>query len=387
MRKICFITGTRSDYGIMAPIMHLIEESDKAILQIIATNAHLSPDFGMTVKQIEDDGFRVDARIASLVSGSTPESTVRSMAKVQEGLSVVLPDLRPDLVVILGDRYEALAAASATVVFGIPIAHLHGGETSEGAIDDLFRHAITKLSTLHFAATPGYARRIVKMGESPERVFHSGAPGAEPDLEQINSSLPGFYEKTGLNRGDRFIMVGMHPVTVLPDSGRGEMESLLEALKPFIEEDYKILFTMPNSDPGNTELRNQILKFREGNKGVFCVESLGSRLYHAAMTEASVLVGNTSSALIEAPACRLPSVNVGIRQKGREHGAAVLDAYPDKTDITEKIRTALSPQFRDFVRSAAQEEINPYFKPSSVRFIAETLINAPLPATKPFFDG
>ena len=180
MKKICFITGTRADYGILAPVMRKINQHPKAQLQIIATNMHLSPTYGNTVNEIEADGFKVDRKINSLEEGGDSKATVLSMAKAQEGLAQAFEDLQPDMVVILGDRYEALSAASAAVAFNIPIAHLHGGEITQGAIDDKFRNAITQLSTLHFASTQESVKRIIDMGIPPQNVFHSGAPGAEP---------------------------------------------------------------------------------------------------------------------------------------------------------------------------------------------------------------
>ena len=401
MKKICFITGTRADYGIMAPVMREIARSAEVQLQIIATNMHLSSDYGMTVNEIEADGFNVDVRIESLVAGTTASSTVKSMAKVEEGLADAFELLKPDLVVILGDRYEALAAASAAVVFNIPIAHLHGGETTEGAFDDLFRHAITKLSTFHFAATPQYVEKIISMGEDPERVFHSGAPGAEcrdgglPASENKrdeffvspeNQALAEeFYSKTGIYPGEPFILLAFHPVTMLPDKGMSDLKATLEALTQYLSQGYKILVTMPNSDPGTTEIRKTIKDWAAGYMGdkgchsPILIDSLGSRLFHYAMDTASAMVGNSSAALIEAPTHRLPTVNVGIRQKGRAHGITVIDVPGDKHRIEVALQGALSIEMKSVLMGLTISSLNPYYKENSSKFIAEKLIAMNLP--------
>ena len=394
MKKICFITGTRADYGIMAPIMREIERFLEAELQIIATNMHLSEDFGMTVNEIEKDGFRVNVKIPSLVAGSSPTSTVKSMAKVEEGLADAFEFLHPDIVVILGDRYEALAAASAAVVFNIPIVHLHGGEITEGAIDDAFRNAITKLATYHFAATPEYVERIISMGADPNKVFHSGAPGAEirdmefTDAENINPFNPlaspqakDFFEKTGLYPGEPFVIFAMHPVTKLPDKGMKEVRATLEALDRIVSQGYKVLVTMPNSDPGTDEIRELIENWGDqknneyNSRPVIKVTSLGARLFHYAMDTAMAIVGNSSAALIEAPSHRLPAINVGIRQKGRAHGLTVIDVPGEKNRIETALEAALSLEMKSVMIGLTLNSLNPYYKENSSHFIADKILS------------
>ena len=388
-KKICFVTGTRADYGIMAPVMREVENSPEATLQIVANNMHMSPRFGMTVDEIEADGFKVDAKIASLVDGATSEATVLSMARLQEGLAKAFGELKPDLVVILGDRYEALAAASAAVAFNIPIAHLHGGETTEGAIDDKFRHAITQLSDLHFASTRQYADRIVAMGKDPDTVFHSGAPGSVPPVpsaEEEEKEAEEFYSKTGIYPGEPFLLLAFHPVTLLPDKGKGELDATLEALDSFINQGYKVLVTLPNSDPGNDVIRRRLeewTQLHEGKKrGAFAaygsqvksVTSLGSKLFHHALDNALAIVGNSSAALIEAPSHRLGAVNVGDRQKGRAHGITVIDAPDEKSAIEKAIDTALSMEMKAVLMGMHVSALNPYYKEGAAAFIAEKLI-------------
>ena len=385
MKRICFITGTRADYGIMAPIMRHVEESPDARLQIVATNMHLSNKHGMTVSEIEGDGFAVHHTVDSLVEGNGSEAIVKSMGRTQEGLAEAFVKLKPDLVVILGDRYEALAAASAAVAFNIPIAHLHGGETTEGAIDDKFRHAITQLSDYHFAATPQYAERITSMGKDPSTVYHSGAPGAEIREEDDEYEMARQLAlKTGIEPGEPFILLAFHPVTTLPDKGTSELKAVLKALDPFVTQGYKILVTMPNSDPGNEEITRLLTNWALNHLPrkafpvtplrVILEKSLGSRLFHYAMEHAAAMVGNSSAALIEAPSHRLGAVNVGIRQKGRAHGASVLNVPAQEERIRQAIEAALSVEMKTVLLGQPLTALNPYFKQDSAKFIADTLI-------------
>ena len=327
----------------------------------------------MTVDEIEADGFEVNAKIASLLEGDTSKSTAQSMAKTIDGLADVFDILKPDLVVILGDRYEALAAAAAAVAFNIPIAHLHGGETTEGAIDDKFRHAITQLSDYHFASTAQYADRIISMGAKPERVFHSGAPGAEVKEDSDPALAEKFYDKTGILPGEPFILLAMHPVTKASDNGKEEVKATLEALRAFVRQGYKILSTMPNSDPGNEEVANLFEAF--SGDGVIKIKSLGSKLFHYAMEQASAMAGNSSAALIEAPSHRLPAVNIGIRQKGRAHGMTVLDSPAIKSRIEQTLQAALSLEMKSVVMGLPISSLNPYWKEDSANFIASKLLD------------
>lgn len=376
MKKICFVSGTRADYGIMAPVMKVLSQSPDVELQIIATNMHLSEEYGMTVKDIEADGFKVNVKIDSLLPGGTPKATVKSMAKVEDGLADALDVLKPDMVVILGDRYEALAAASAAVVFNLPVVHLHGGETTEGAIDDMFRHAITKLSTYHFAATPQYVEKIISMGENPSNVFHSGAPGAECG-ECDDANLPEeFFSKTGIYPGESFLLLAFHPVTLLADRGKKELEQTIEALNVFISQGCKVVVTMPNSDPGTTSITEMLTEWESENPGsVITVKSLGSRLFHYAMDNALAMVGNSSAALIEAPSHRLGAVNVGIRQKGRASGITVVNSPGEKIRIEQALNSVLSLEMKAVLMGMPVSALNPYYKEYAVGFIADKIKN------------
>ncbi|MDE6772036.1 MAG: UDP-N-acetylglucosamine 2-epimerase (hydrolyzing), partial [Muribaculaceae bacterium] len=295
MRKICFITGTRADYGIMAPLMRAVKESGMADLSVIATNMHLSPDYGMTVDEITADGFSIDARVESLLAADSPSATVKSMGLTQIGLADAFARINPDLVVILGDRYEMLAAASAALIFRIPVAHLYGGETTEGAYDDSIRHAITKLSWLHFTSTEFYAKRIIQMGEDPARVKWVGALGVENIRNEDFLSLEELEESIGFRLGEKFLVATFHPATGSPGEERQQTMALLDALEDALGNGFRILFTMPNSDTGGKTVAALIKTWAASHPGdVAAVESLGRRRYFSALRHASAVVGNSS---------------------------------------------------------------------------------------------
>lgn len=383
MRKICFITGSRADYGIMAPLMKRVRESDESQLQIIATNMHLSPSFGMTVNEILNDGFEVDERVESLLSGDTPSATVKSMGLTQIGMADALTRLQPDICVILGDRYEMLAAASAALIFRIPVAHLHGGETTEGAYDDSIRHAITKLSWLHFASTQEYADRIIRMGENPERVFYVGAPGVDNIRNTETLSLEKLEDEIDFKLGHRYIVATYHPVTNGEGSGNKQILDFLKALEEVLAKEYKVLFTMPNSDTGGALIGNRIRDWGEKHHdSVKVVTSLGRKKFYSALRYSRAIVGNSSSGLIEAPSFGIPTLNVGDRQKGRARGESVIDV----TDDYESIRKGLERVLSDEYRRVAEKASNPYEKSGTVDAILNGLLKSDLSGVKSFYE-
>lgn len=383
MRTICFITGTRADYGITAPLMQRIKENPDARIQVIATNMHLSPQFGMTAAEIEADGFTIDARIESLLSADTPSATVKSMALTQMGLAEALPRLKPDLIVILGDRYEMLAAASAALIFRIPVAHLYGGETTEGAYDDAIRHAITKLSWLHFTSTPQYRDRIVSMGEDPARVFWAGSLAAETIASSPKMPLAELGQSIAFDLGEKYICCTFHPVTTQPGEEERQTAEFLAALQTIVDRGWKVLFTMPNSDTGANAVARLILEWERQNPDmVKTVKSLGRLRYYSALKNASAIAGNSSSGLIEAPSFGIPTVNVGDRQKGRARSESVIDTPCNREDIAEALNRALSPGFRRIAEVAS----NPYARPGTLDTIAGALLTAPLTGTKTFYE-
>ena len=374
-KRICFVTGTRADYGIMSQLMRRVKEEPGVKLQIIATNMHLSPDYGMTVNEIEGDGFTVDRRVDSLLSGDSPAATVKSMGLTEIGIADAYAQLKPDLVVILGDRYEMLAAASAALIFRIPIAHLYGGETTEGAYDDNIRHAITQLSDYHFTSTREYADRIVAMGKDPSRVHWVGSLGVDNILCGNFMILPELEQSIGFSLGEKYVVATFHPVTTRPGEEERQTKALLSALDTIIDRGYKILFTMPNSDTGGKKVAALIKEWSDRRpEAVKAVQSLGRVRYYSALRYASAVVGNSSSGLIEAPSFGIPTLNIGDRQKGRARGASVIDVDADGKTIEEGLRKALSPEFREIASSAP----NPYAKPRTLDAILNVILTQSL---------
>lgn len=344
LRKICVVTGSRAEYGLLHFLMRDIADDPTLQLQIIATGMHLSPDFGLTYRQIEEDGFVLDAKVEMLLASDTPSAITKSLGLGVIGFADVFERLNPSLVVVLGDRFEILAAVQAAALARLPIAHIHGGETSEGAFDESIRHAITKFAHLHFVAAEAYRQRVVQLGEAPDHVFNVGAPGLDhlrrtPLLttEELSASLD-------MPLNAPLFAVTYHPATL----GALPPEMALAQLTAALEEfpDASIVLTYPNADTGGRALIRQIDKFVAANQPrVKAFISLGQVGYLSLLKAADVVIGNSSSGLIEAPAFRKPTVNLGDRQKGRLKAASIIDATENKSDIVAAIKLALSPAF------------------------------------------
>ena len=345
MRKICVVTGTRAEYGLLYWLMKEIEADPGLQLQVIATGMHLSPEFGLTYRQIEADGFDIDAKVEMLLSSDSPVGIAKSIGLGVIGFADALAALRPDVMVVLGDRYEILAAAQAAMVARIPIAHIHGGETTEGAIDESIRHALTKLSQLHFVAAEPYRRRVLQLGEDPACVFNVGAPGVE-NLRRLQLMDPKALEDSlGFDLSSPLFLVTYHPATLGELTPEAAMKALLEALDRFPQA--RIIFTMPNSDTDGRVIARLIEEYASARPGRAAVyTSLGQVRYLSALKLADAVIGNSSSGIIEAPACHTPTVNVGNRQEGRLKAASVLDCAEDADSIAAAIRRALDPGFR-----------------------------------------
>lgn len=365
MKKVCIITGTRAEWGLLTRLAGLIKASPTMQLQIIATNMHLSERYGLTYKEIEADGFTIDYRVPMDSSGDTAVDTVRSMGVAMSGFADAYKTLKPDLIVVLGDRYEILAAVSAALIFNIPVAHLHGGEITEGAFDDAIRHAITKMSHLHFTSTEEYRRRVIQMGEQPDRVFNVGAIGVDNikqielwDKAQTEQSLGGFV----LDR--QTALITFHPVTMQAGSASSQMDELLGALDdlPLL----RVIFTMPNSDTGSMVIEQKIKAWCEVNSDrAVWFFSLGLRRYLSVLQYIGIVVGNSSSGILEVPSFGIPTINIGDRQKGRIAALSVINCAPERRDIYDKILHSLKKGviFGD----------NPYEKPNTAASIASIL--------------
>jgi len=367
-KKICVVTGTRAEYGLLRGVMEEIARADNLTLQVVVTGMHLSPEFGMTAEEVARD-FRIDRRVEILLSSDSPVGTAKSMGLGLVGFADALRELAPDLIVILGDRFEIFAVAGAATALGIPIAHIHGGETTEGAIDEAFRHSITKMSHLHFTATERYRRRVIQMGEAPERVYCVGAPGLDavarlsplPEREELEAFL-------GISLGQRAILVTFHPVTLEEGHAGEQARELLKALARLPKET-RLIFTKANADAGGREINRMLEAFTAERPNTVLFDSLGQRRYFGLLKEVDMVVGNSSSGLIEVPAFKIPTVNIGDRQSGRERGESVIDVAPRAEAIYEAIQKAYDPAFRERIKRAT----NPYGFGGSAKRIVDVL--------------
>lgn len=372
VRKICVVTGSRAEYGLLYWLLKEIQADPRMQLQLAVTGMHLSPEFGLTVKQIAADGFVPDACVDMLVSSDTPAGIAKSMGLGVIGFADALARLAPDLMVILGDRFEILAAAQAAMVSRIPMAHIHGGELTEGLIDEAIRHSLTKMSHLHFVTAEGYRDRVIQLGESPERVWNVGAPGLDSIRRLPRLDRHELSESVGFDLTVPYFLVTYHPVTLAQDAQHA-VSALFEALAAFPQ--YRILITGVNADTGNGVVRDVIHAYSAAQPGrVFSTVSLGQQRYLSAMAHAEAVIGNSSSALIEAPALKVPTVNVGDRQRGRIRAASVIDVLEDTASIIEGIRKALSTGFRAVVR----ESVCPFGDGHAAERIREVLVRHPL---------
>jgi UDP-N-acetylglucosamine 2-epimerase (non-hydrolysing) len=373
VRTIGVVTVGRSDYGIYLPVLREIQRHDDLQLRLMVSGTHLSPQFGMTVDAIGADGFEIAERVEMLVSSDTPAGTATSMGLGVMGFSRVFARSQPDVLVVLGDRFEMFAAALAALPFGIPVAHIHGGELTEGAIDDALRHAMTKLSHLHFVSTPDYARRVQQLGEAPWRVVLSGAPALD-HLHSMTWQSPAELSATHHVPLDVApLLVTFHPTTLESDRLVWQVNELLEALRRAAR---PVLFTQPNADAGGHQISGLINRFVATHPQAYRVDNLGPRGYFSMMRHACAMVGNSSSGLVEAPSLGLPVVNVGTRQAGRVRARNVVDVGYTCAEILDGIRLATTPEFREGLSDLS----NPYGNGRAASVIVNHLRTVPLDA-------
>lgn len=345
-RRVCIVTGTRAEYGLLYWLMREVQEDPELDLQIVATGMHLSPEFGLTYREIEEDGFEIDEKVEMLTSSDTPVGIAKSIGLGTIGFADALSRLDPDVLVLLGDRYEILSVAQAALVARIPIAHIHGGEVTEGAVDDSIRHAVTKMAHVHFTATQSFQRRVIQLGERPERVFNVGAPGLDylrhldlMDQEELELSL-------GFEFGNPTFLVTYHPATLQDRPPEESVDELLGALDRF--PDARLIFTKANADAEGRLINQRIEEYvqKEGPRAEL-YDSLGQRRYLSALHHVDLVLGNSSSGLTEAPAIPVPTVNLGTRQDGRPRAESVIDSQEQVDEIVRSIQNALSDSFRE----------------------------------------
>lgn len=382
MKKICVVTGSRAEYGLMSRLMRLIKEDEDLELQIIATNMHLSIEYGETYKEIEADGFTIDKKIPVLSSADTANAVTKSVGMGIAGFADAYEELRPDMIMVLGDRYEILAAVSAALFYKIPVIHLHGGEITEGAFDDAVRHAVTKMSHLHFVSTEEYRQRVIQMGENPEMVFYVGALGCDNirqvplmDKEELEQSL-----NFALDRNT--ILVTFHPVTMEDHTAETQFKELLSAIDRF--ENLRVIFTMPNSDTDNRIIMELIKGYAAKNsQRAVWFTSLGMKRYLSTLQYIGAAAGNSSSGIIEVPSFHIPTLNIGDRQKGRIMAKSVINCLPVAEDIKQKLAAIMRPNYI----ASLKDVVNPYDKPNTAEEIIRIIKEKnTITASKKFYN-
>lgn len=347
MRTIGVVTVGRSDYGIYLPVLRRIQADPELRLHLMVSGAHLAPGFGLTINAIQADGFEINERIEMLLASDSPEGIAKSIGIGVMGFAQSFARFRPDILLVLGDRFEMYSAALAALPFNIPVAHIHGGEVTQGALDDALRHSLTKLSHLHFVSTTEYARRVAQLGEEAWRITVSGAPSLDnlhsmelPTREQLEARFEFKLQPAPL-------LVTFHPVTLEFDRTEWQTAELMAALA---ELDMPVIFTMPNADTKNGIIREFIKHYVETHSSAWCVENFGTQDYFGAMRFAAAMVGNSSSGIIEAPSFDLPVVNIGTRQTGRVRANNVIDVGYTRAEIVAGVQRAIKPGFRESLR-------------------------------------
>ncbi|MCM1125495.1 MAG: UDP-N-acetylglucosamine 2-epimerase [Lachnospiraceae bacterium] len=384
MKKICIVTGTRAEYGLLKPVIDKVYKADDLELQLVVTGMHLSTEFGLTYKEIEEDGYPITSKIEMLLGSDTPVGITKSMGVALIGFADCFDVNKPDLVVILGDRYEMLAAASAAMAAGIPIAHIHGGELTEGAIDDAIRHSITKMSQLHFTSTEEYRKRVIQLGEMPQAVYNVGALGVENAKTVKLLSQKELEEEIDFQFGNPTIMVTYHPVTLEKLTAEKQFGEILEVIDSHKE--LSAIFTKANADTDGRIINWMIDDYVSVNSDR-CrgYTSLGQRKYLSALQFCDAVVGNSSSGIIEAPSFHVPTVNIGDRQKGRTRAESVIDCGNDVKQIEDALMKALSAEFRNKIAGRR----NPYEGAETSDKIVEKIreaLNGGISARKEFYN-
>jgi GDP/UDP-N,N'-diacetylbacillosamine 2-epimerase (hydrolysing) len=372
MRKICVVTGTRAEYGLLRWVMQGIKDDPELTLQLIATGMHLSPEFGLTYQAIEQDGFQIDRKVEMLVSSDTPVGIAKSMGLAMIGFADALSELKPDLILVLGDRFEIFSIVSAALVARIPVAHLHGGEATEGLIDEAIRHAITKMSHLHFVATEAYRQRVIQLGEQPDRVFLVGGLGVD-NIKQLQLlDRDALEDSLDFKLGRKNLLVTFHPVTLETATAADQMAELLAALSDL--EDTHLIFTLPNADTDGRTLIKMVEKFVVQNPNARAYTSLGQLRYLSCVAYVDGVVGNSSSGLAEVPSFKKGTINIGDRQRGRLQAASVINCEPNRESISAALEKLYSTDFQRCLSLV----INPYGEGGASEAILSEVKSIPL---------
>lgn len=384
MKRIVILTATRAEYGLLKPIIEKLNTDEDFDMRLVVTGTHLVPEFGMTIREIEADQIPIDKKIEIVLSSDTPVAVSKSMGLAMISFAEYFEECDPEALIVLGDRYETLAVCCAAMNARIPIFHLHGGEATEGLIDEAVRHSITKMSYLHFASTESYRRRIIQMGENPERVFNVGAMGVENALHMPLLSKAELEASLGRKLGEKFAVGTFHPVTLEKNTAEIQAKELLSAIEGY--GDLVFLFTKANADSGGRIINKLMEEYAGNHRNLILVDSLGMQRYLSAVSHASFVIGNSSSGLIEVPSFGIPTINIGDRQKGRIAGRTVIWCEPQRDDICRAIDTGLSRTFRESIKNA----VNPYGSGNTsdkiISIVRDFTLNEKMDIKKKFYD-
>ena len=369
MIKICVVTGTRAEYGLLYWTMKAIQKNSKTELSVCVTGMHLSPEFGLTYQQIEEDGFEIDGKVEMLLSSDTSIGVTKSMGLGLIGFADFYERIKPDWVLVLGDRYEIFSAVTAAMIARIPVAHCHGGEATEGLIDEAIRHSITKMGHLHFTSNEEYKNRVIQLGEQPERVLNVGALGIENINKLLRLDKKAFEQSINFSLSETNFLVTFHPVTLENSSAQDQFKELLDAIDQFPQAN--VIFTKPNADHDGRVLIELIENYVKANHArAIAFISLGQLRYLSAIEHCQVVIGNSSSGLLEVPSFKKPTVDIGDRQRGRIKGGSIISCKPYSDEISKAINKAISPEFKKIVK----EIESPYGVGNCSNIIVETII-------------
>ena len=366
-RKICVITGTRAEYGLLCRVMQGIKDDSELTLQLVVTGMHLSPEFGLTYREIEQDGFQIDRKVEMLTSSDTPVGIAKSMGVGLIGFADTLNELKPDLIVVLGDRFEIFSAVAAALVARIPVAHLHGGEATEGAFDEALRHSITKMSHLHFVAAEEYRQRVIQLGEEPERVFLVGGLGIDNIQHLKLLERPELEASLDFKFGEKNLLITFHPTTLETSTAAEQMAELLTALAEL--RDTQLIFTLPNADTDGRALTRMAEDFAAHHANAHAYTSLGQLYYLSCLAHVDGVVGNSSSGLLEAPSFHKGTVNIGDRQRGRLQAESVINCEPTRQSIVDALQRLYSEGFQNNLHQTR----NPYGEGGASKKVVNTI--------------
>lgn len=385
MKKVCVVTGTRAEYHLLFPLLKRLESDSELKLVLAVTGSHLNADYGNTYRDIEKDGFIIDVKIDILQREDRIHDINIAMCKAIEGFDDFFSKQKPDIVILLGDRYELLSVAIVAMNYQIPIAHIHGGETTEGAIDECIRHSITKMSYLHFTSCEEYRNRVIQLGENPDRVFNVGGLGVENIKNEKLMTLSELGESLGFPLKERFAVVTFHPVTLEADTAEDDFSKVLQALEQI--DNLKVIFTKANADSGGLQINSMIDDYvRKRPEQCVAVYSLGLVRYLSALKYAAIVIGNSSSGILEAPSFGVPTVNIGDRQRGRIQAKNIINCQVETRAIENAIRKGLDEKFRNYAADAISPYGEGHASEQIVKIIKKVLYTSNIDLKKQFYN-